>query len=186
MPENAPPPCYLASREACVAVRTADYKLAGGVHKQFEVGVKKLFLAVGELLHEAGDEDVSYVVRDDVHHLIVGEELSLGSVGGWLYEVVVLRGEHDGVDAERTVVVVVFNRHLRFGVGAEVFHFVTFAADFGEGDEEFVREFDAVRHQALGLAYCVSKHHTLVACALIVGFCAFYATVDVLALSVYC
>ena len=110
----------LATREARVAVRSADDELACRVDIEFHVVAEKLLQTRGELLLYPRDEDVLHVVLDLLLH---------GRIVGKL---VVLCADDDGVDTDRLPAFVVFHRHLRLGIGAEVGHLFAFAADVGQ------------------------------------------------------
>ena len=158
---------YLAACQAGVAVRSANHELAGGVDKELEVGIEQAALRLGQQGLDALDEDVAHVLADAGEHGLVGVEL------------VVLGGDDDGVNADGTVVVIIFDRHLALGVGAQIGHLPALAADGGQLDEQLVGQVDGQRHIVFGVAAGVSEHHALVAGALVVGVLALYAAVDV-------
>ena len=72
-----------------------------------------------------------------------------------------LRGDDDGVDADRTAVVV-FDRDLRLAVGPQVVHHAV-APGAGKPLHELVREHDRHRHQLVGFVAGVAEHQALVA-----------------------
>ena len=79
----------------------------------------------------------------------------------------VLRGEHDGVDADRAVVGVVLDGDLGLAVGAQVGQRAVLA-DRGELLGEALRDHDRQRHQLVGVVAGVAEHQALVAGALLV------------------
>ena len=78
---------------------------------------------------------------------------------------VVLRGDQHGVDAQRLVVLVVFDGHLGLAVRTQVRHFAGLA-HFGQAEGQTVGQIDRQRHQHVGLVGGVTEHHALVAGAL--------------------
>ena len=79
----------------------------------------------------------------------------------------VLGGEHDGVDADRAVVVVVLDGDLGLAVGTQVGQRAVLA-DLGEPLGEPVGDHDRQRHQLGGVVAGVAEHQALVAGALLV------------------
>ena len=132
------------------------------------------------LLHDAGYEDGGDVAVDLVEHhfvrLLLASRLFSGD------ELVVLCRNHDGVDALRMSVVVVFDGHLALRVGAEVAHHLTLASDVSEYNHDVVCKRERQRHVAVGLVVGISEHHALVAGALVHGVGTLHAAVDVGAL----
>ena len=60
-----------------------------------------------------------------------------------------LCGNHNRVYANRFHVIVIFNRHLAFGIGTQVRHFFAFASYFGQYTQDFVAETIGVSRQAV-------------------------------------
>ena len=83
--------------------------------------------------HQNRNDILAYLVQ----HLPVG--LFLLAVGR-LDKFVMLCGNHNRVHADRFPVVVIFNRHLAFGVGTQISHFFAFAPYFGQYTQDFVAE----------------------------------------------
>ena len=91
----------LASRETSVAMGTSDDKLARGIDVVFDVvAEERKHLLRLYLLFYTGHEYVDHVVLDSGEHLLV------------LVKLVVLSGNHDGVDALRHSAVAVLHGHL--------------------------------------------------------------------------
>ena len=98
-----------------------------------------------------------------------------------------LRTHHNGVDASCHVVVVIFHRHLAFGIGSEIGHFLPFASDFSEDNHDVVCEAEGKRHEVVSFVVGIAEHHALVPCPLCEGICivfAIHASIDVSALFV--
>ena len=83
--------------------------------------------------HQNRNDILAYLVQ----HLPVG--LFLLAVGR-LDKFVMLCGNHNRVHADRFPVVVIFNRHLAFGVGTQISHFLALAPYFGQYTQDFVAE----------------------------------------------
>ena len=163
----------------------ADDEFAGGVDVQDKPVVEEPLHALGQLGDDAGQQRAAHVVGDAVEHLAVGLGLGFGSVVGGGDKLVVLGRDDDGVYAHRTVLLVILHRYLRLGVGAQVGHLVFLAAQDGQFAQQQVREVEGERHVVVGLVAGVAEHHALVAGALVHGFGAFHAAVDVGRLFVY-
>ena len=101
-----------------------------------------------------------------------------------VHELVVLRGDHDGVDALGHALVAVFNGDLALRVGTQVSHLLAFAADVGQGAHEQVGQVERNGHVVTRLVGGIAEHHALVAGALVFLVGAVYAAVDVAALLV--
>ena len=93
--------------------------------------------------------------------------LDVGLEGAEVDVLGVLGGEHDGVDADRTVVGVVLDGDLGLAVGTQVLQRPVLA-DLGEPLGEPVRDDDRQRHQLVGVVAGVAEHQALVAGALLV------------------
>jgi hypothetical protein len=174
----------LAARDARVAVGTADDEFARRVDVEqvvvaYEVGQ---FVArpLQASLH-ARDEDAAHIVFDALAHLPFG--LFLRHVVAGAHEFVVLGGNHDGVHPHRTARVVVFDRHLALGVGAEVGHLVVLAPQDGELFHDDLCENQRGGHVFARFVAGVTEHDALVAGALLV-VALHHALVDVGALFV--
>ncbi|EON23632.1 hypothetical protein CF8_2290 [Nocardioides sp. CF8] len=88
--------------------------------------------------------------------------LDVGLEGGVLDVLGVLGREHDGVDADGTVVLVVGDRHLGLAVGTEVGERAVLA-DLGQRLGEALGDHDRQRHQLGGVVAGVAEHQALVA-----------------------
>jgi hypothetical protein len=75
--------------------------------------------------------------------------------------VVVLRGNHHGVDAQR-LAVHVFDAHLALAVRAQEVE-RTFTADLAQPAHQLVRQHDGQRHQLVGFVAGVAEHQALIA-----------------------
>ena len=107
-----------------------------------------------------GQVEVGEHVVDDVL-LDVGLERGVLDVG------VVLGREHDGVDAQRAVVLVVLDGDLGLAVGTQVAERAVLA-DLGEALREPLRDRDRERHQLRGVVAGVAEHQALVTGAALV------------------
>ena len=132
----------------------------------------KHFLAVYLFLHPR-DEDVDDIVLDDFQHRFLV-----------LVEIIVLRGDDDGVYALRYALVRIFDRHLALGVGAQVGHDLSLFPYLGQRAHDEVRQVQRDGHVVLGLVGGVAEHHSLVAGTLVFLIAAVNATADVAALFV--
>ena len=164
----------LATGEASVAVRAADYELASRVDEVLDVVAEECehLLAV-YLCLDARHEYVEHVVLDfGEHALVVGVKL------------VVLCRHYDGVDALRYAILRVFNGDLALRVGAQVCHLLALLAYVGEHAHDELCEVERYGHVVLGLVGGVAEHHSLVAGALVLFLLAAHTTVDVVRLLV--
>ena len=121
-----------------IAMRTAYHEFAGGVHVVSDMFVKqpeygRIVNLGNDTRHQNRNDILAYLVQ----HLPVG--LFLLAVGR-LDKFVMLCGNHNRVHADRFPVVVIFNRHLAFGVGTQISHFFAFAPYFGQYTQDFVAE----------------------------------------------
>ena len=136
--------------------------------------------SVFDLTDHTRYQDVLHVVFDLREHLVVS--LFLTQRVGRLDKIIMLGGDHDGVDALRTAVITVFHRHLTLGIRAEIGHLNTFTTDGGKRAEDMMAQVECQRHVVLGLIRGITEHHALVAGALIFWIHTLHALVDVLAL----
>ena len=128
---------------------------------------------------DARHEDVAHVVANLLQHLAVG--FRLVAVNGE-DELIVLRGDDNGIYAYGATVIVVLDGHLALGIRAQVGHLQSLAADVGEDAQDAVAQVEGQRQIVLGLVGGIAEHHALVAGALTHGILALYAAVDVGAL----
>ena len=169
----------LASGKTRIAMRTADDKLARGVHIILDVIVEQGEHLLGvNLLLNPGNEDVEYIFTDALLHGLIGIEL------------VVLGRHHDGIDTLGNTIVAVLDGHLALGVGAQIGHDLAFLADVGEGAHEQMGEVERYGHVVFGFVGGITEHHALVAGTLVFFRClvgslmvdAVDTTIDVVAL----
>ena len=158
----------LTTCQTCVAVRAADDELTCGIHIVLDVQSEEVehLLRVDLLLH-AGDEDVDDVVLDFGEHLLV------------LVKLVVLRADHDGVDALGDAGIAVLYRHLTLGIRTQIGHHLSFLADIGQRAHDEVGQIETDGHIALRLVGGVAEHHTLIASTLLVLVAVVDTAVDV-------
>ena len=171
----------LTACQTCVAVRATDDELARGVHVIFNIGIVEEAQHLGgidALAQQSGNENLLDVAGDALAH---GGICGSG-VCGVGDKLIVLRADHNGIDALRTAFVVVLNSYLTLGVGTEVSHFLTLAAYLGQHGEKLVCQGEGQGHISVGLVAGVTEHHALVAGTLFLRFGAVNAAVDVCAL----
>ena len=162
----------LTSGEAGISVGATDYELTRWVYVIGDVfGEQLLEILLQPPLH-FWNNDADDVFLDFSEHFLVG------------VEVIVLGRNHDGVDADRLVVVVVLDGHLALGVRAEVLHFFACLTDSGQFLQDAVAQIEGQRHVVFGFVGGVTKHHSLITSTLVFLLCPFYALVDVRALFV--
>ena len=118
-----------ASGEAGVAVWATNHEFSCGVHVENEAVVDHCLYLFGELGDYARQEYVAHVGVDAVEHLAVGIVLNCLRVVGRSDKLVVLGADYDGVNAHRVILFVVFHCHLALGVGAQVGHHLSLAAN---------------------------------------------------------
>ena len=145
----------LATGEAAVAHRTADDEAAGRVDMELGALVQPLFGQHGQ--------------QDLLHHGLAQR------LGGDVVRV--LGGEHDGIDRDRSVVLVA-QRDLTLGIGAQPSELAGLA-HFGLTLDETMREGDGGGHQHIGLAGGEAEHQALVAGALLARVLAIDSLCDV-------
>ena len=138
----------------------------------------------GQLGACTGYEYGLHVAMDGVEHALVGLFLAQAAFFGG-DKLVVLGRHNDGIDAHRAVVLVVFDSDLALGIGAEISHVYTLAADFGKGHHQRMTQRERQGDIERCLVGGVAEHHTLVAGALLESLVALNATVDVGALLVH-
>ena len=134
----------LASGETAVTLRTANNKATGGVYIKLGVLVDKLGGKSGL------DNKLNHIAADLL-------KLCLGAV---------LSGENNSVDADRLIVLVIFNGNLGLAVGTEI-AYNAFLTDAGKFKSELVGKRDGQRHKFLGLGAGITEHHSLVTCAVV-------------------
>ena len=171
----------LPSREARVAMGAADDEFARRVHMQDVVVAdeRRQFVAGAfETCLDARNENRAHVLADTLLHPPLGLLFVDAVAGG--DEVVVLCRDDDRMYAQGTARrFVVFDRHLRFRVGAQIGHRFAFAANDGQPLEDDVREDERRGHVLARLVAGVTEHDALVARALLLFGGAYDALVDV-------
>ena len=125
------------------------------------------FWGIDTLFNGARNEDIDNVLTNSCQHLLIG--LLLTASFGCGDELIVLRGDNNGIDSHGVVAIVVFHRYLALCIGAEIGHHLPLAADARERNHQVVSQGERQRHVVVGLIIGITKHHTLVASTLI--FC---------------
>ncbi len=77
------------------------------------------------------------------------------------YGVAVLRGDHHAIDA-RGLTIDIFDRHLRFAVGAQEWE-MSRLANIGQAPHQLMREHNGQRHQFVSFIAGITEHQALVA-----------------------
>ena len=165
----------LAAGQAGIAGGASDHEIAGRVDEQLVIALEKGSGLRRKRIHEGGEHDLPDIALDACVH-------GLDSV-----ELVVLGGQHYGMDAQRlSGRAVIFDGELGLGVGTEIVHHAgTVVADVGQDHEKFVGQCQSQRHVLFGVTAGVAEHHALVARALLLRSLADDAAPDVGALLVY-
>ncbi len=175
----------LAPRQPGVTVRTTDYELARGIDVVCDMVVEQcqhLFMMDGS--NNTRHQNLDYIPTDLSEHFFISLELCGLAVVGRLYEVVVLGGDYDGVDAYGRAVVIIFDGHLALGIGTEVGHHLAFATDVGQHLQDAVCKVQRKRHVVLRFVGGIAEHHSLVSGTLLHRVLTLHAAVDVGALLV--
>ena len=149
MPRHAPVGVDddLPPRDARVTHRAADHELARGVHEDPGSG------PVVPMFVQHGKDDLADDLRG--HHVRQGDAI------------VVLRGNHDGLDADGFSFLVA-DRDLGLAVGTQVVE-QPLLTDIGQAGREPVGQVDGQGHQLLGLVTGVTEHQALVTGPLAAG-----------------
>ena len=129
----------LSAGQTAVTYRAADNKTAGRVYIILRILIDEL--RRNDRLHNIFDHILANLLQRD--------------------SLAVLRGNNDGVDALHRVAVV-FRRHLRLAVRAEIVKRAVLA-DFCQLLCKLMRQRDGQRHQLRGLIAGIAEHHALVA-----------------------
>ncbi len=110
------------------------------------------------------DQNRLHIRPDARLHLFVSLQLSLLTVITRLFEFIVLRGDHNGIDAQGQTLLAVLHGHLRLGIGPQIGHQLRLVlADIGQLLHQCMTQVDGQRHVALRLIGGVAEHHTLIA-----------------------
>ena len=167
-----------ASCQARIAMRTTNDKFARWIHMIFDAWGEKIpDILVVDFLHHPRNENLLHVLLDFREHLLVG--LLLVEQQRWRHKLVVLRGNNDGVDAQRLSIIAVLYRHLTLRVWAQVGHLLALATNVSQGVQDMVTQIERQRQIVFRLIHGISKHHALVASALVFRFLSLHATVDI-------
>ena len=178
----------LPAGETGVAVRASDHELACRIDVEDEVGVEQGGSLLRQSLNDFRQKYCPYVILDLVVHCLVHPFLSVLPYGiGVTHfpefrcgEFVVLGRNHDGVDANRPVGLVVLDGELGLGVRPEIWHKVVApVTDIGEHLQCKMRQVKRKRHVFFGIPAGIAEHHSLVSGALLLRVGADHAPVDV-------
>ncbi len=167
----------LTSCETGVAVRSSDHKLAGGVDMKYKIFVKHSLYSIRQLRLYSREQNLLHILLNLGKHSAV----SLFHRTGFLRrnKVVMLSGNNDGVHTHRLTLRSIFNCHLALGVRTQVGHHLAFTTHLRKLSQQKMAEVNRKRHIIGSFIASISKHHTLVAGALLLGIFAFHATVYV-------
>ena len=147
---------------------------------QYIALVDKIGQFVGRTLQtrlDARDENRAHVLLDALLHHGFGLRCAAALFGR--DELVVLRRDHDSVYPDGTTLVVVLDRYLTLGIGAQIGHYLALATYCGQLFEYHVREDQRRRHQLAGLGHGITEHYALIAGSLRIGIVALDTAVDV-------
>ena len=151
-----------------VSMGAPNHKFARGVDVQLMVAFEQGLDPLAHRCLHARNEHVGHVFFDLCQHGLVV----------WP-KVVVLRAEHDGLDAHGGAIVVVLNGDLALRIGTQIGHDLALFPNVRQLTEQTMRQFQSQWHVVVRLAARVAKHHALVACPLILRIGALHALVDV-------
>ena len=116
---------------------------------------------------------MEHIVLDlSEHALIIGVKL------------IVLRGNHDGIDALGFTFVGILHGNLTFRVRTQISHHLPFLTNLSQGLHQTVRQIQGNRHIVFGLVRGITEHHSLIAGTLTLLVFAGNALVDIIALLV--
>ena len=106
------------------------------------------------------DDGLNHVFDHILFDALLCDVLAMAVVLG------MLRGDHDGWDTDDLAGIGVLHRYLGLGIRTEVGHQdgITLA-DIGKALHQLVGVVDRCRHELVGIAAGIAKHHTLVASA---------------------
>ncbi len=145
-----------------VAVRAADNELTRGVDVQNIVAVQKSAELLGQRLAGAGNENVPHIAAYGLQHSVVGFLLAQ-PCGCRIDELVVLGRHNYGVYAQGLSMLAIFHSDLAFGIGAQICHVHTLAADLLESHQQSMAQRESERNIEWSLVCGVAEHHALVA-----------------------
>ena len=116
---------------------------------------------------------MEHIVLDlSEHALIIGVKL------------IVLRGNHDGIDALGFTFVGILHGDLTFRVRTQIGHLLPFLTNLSQGLHQTVGKVERNRHIVFGLVRGITEHHSLIAGALTLLVFTGNALVDIIALLV--
>lgn len=131
---------------------------------------------VVQFSHYTRHQYLNHILADDSQHLHVG--LLLVAVDS-LDKIIMLRRNDNRVYTDRLAVLIIFYRHLAFGVRTKISHFLAFATDVGQHAQDSVAEVKRQRHIILRLVRGIAEHHALVSRTLVHRVLTFHTAVDV-------
>ena len=167
----------LSTSQTSISVRTTDYELTCRVNKVFDIIVEQSQHLVANLRFNSWHKNIDNILANLCEHsLIVIVAVSI------LYEIVVLSAYYDGVDTLRYTIVAIFYSHLALRVWTKISHLLALLADVGKSLHDELCKVEAYRHVVLCFVTSVTKHHSLIACTLVLVFFALNATINVVAL----
>ena len=170
-----------ASSQTRVAMRTTNDEFARWIHMIFDAwGEEVPNVLIVDFLHHPRYENLLHILLDFREHLLVG--LLLVEQQSRFHKIVVLRGNNDGVNAQRLSIVAVLNRHLTLRVWTQVSHLLAFATNVSQRPQDVMAQVERQRQIVFSLIHGITKHHALVASALVFRFLALHTTVDITAL----
>ncbi len=176
-----------SSCQSGITMRTAYHKLACRVDKKLEISDEISHLG-RKLSLDARYKYLTYILLYTSLHSAVSFSLCLGSIIGRLYELIVLSGDHYGVDTQRTIVLVIFHCDLALGVGTQISehssallpcHMLCLAAYVGELAKQTMGKIKGERHIIGSLVAGIAEHHALVAGTLSLCILTLDTTVDI-------
>ena len=90
-----------------------------------------------------------------------------------------LRTQHDRVNTNRLVLLIILDGDLRFAVRTKIGHLLTFLADTRECIDQRVRQIQRQRHVVIRLVRRVTEHHALVTRSLLLRVGTTHTHVDI-------
>src|SRR6056297_1410374 len=146
--------------EPCISMWPADYKFPGWIYVQNGIRV-----------HQSGRNHFRNQMFFYIRFYLIR-----------FHPFIVLGRNDDGINTLWLVVGVILNRYLAFAVRAVVWHQLSVFSDMSEMAEQIMRVLKRHWHILICLFICISKHHPLVACTLLLFFTAINSPANILAL----
>src|SRR5438309_801955 len=137
----------LSAGEASIAVRSADHELPGWIDVILDIVVEQ-FAVFLVFRFYAGNQDIDNVLLDPFLHF------------GFGVKVVVLGRNNDGINSYRTVIIVIFQRYLTFGIRAQVFDLLIFTAKCSQFKKDLMRKIQRKWHVVFCFVIGVSFRDT--------------------------